>query len=269
MEARQVLTSLRSLDPAIRIAAIAAAFLLALAVALTIAPFPQPMAYHRFADDRLWLGIPHAGDVITNLGFLIAGIYGLVVVSSRRYRTAFANNCERATYLVFFLGMVLITAGSAHYHLDPTNDTLFWDRLPMTFAFMALFSAVMADRVDVKAGALLLVPLIAAAAAALLHWRLSEQLGQGAINAYFAVQYFPALGIPLICFLFRDRNGTGRHLWMALGWFAFAMVLENLDHEIYALLGGAISGHGLKHVAAAMAGLMVVAMVRARRPGSG
>lgn len=264
-----MLVSLRSLDPALRITAVAAAFLLALAVALTIPPMPQPLAYHRFADDRVWLGIPHAGDVISNLGFLAAGIFGLTVVSSRKCRAAAGGNWHRLTYLAFFLGVVMVAFGSAYYHLDPTNSTLFWDRLAMTIAFMALLCAVIADRIDVKAGGLMLAPLVAADAAALLYWRLGEQLGHGNLNLYFAIQYFPAFGIPLICLLFRDRHGTGRTLGMALGWFALAMVLENLDHGIYALAGGAISGHGLKHLAAAMAALTVAAMVRARRDGSG
>ncbi len=263
------LTSLRSLDPAIRIAAVAAAFLLALAVALTVPPLPQPLTYHRFADDRVWLGISHPGDVISNLGFLAAGIYGFAVVSSRKYRAAVGGNCHRVIYQVFFLGVALTAFGSVYYHLDPTNSTLFWDRLAMTMAFMALLCAVIADRIDVKAGAVVLAPLVAADAAALLYWRLGEQLGHGNLNLYFAIQYFPAFGIPLICLLFRDRHGGGRTLWMALGWFALAMVLENFDHGIYALAGGAISGHSLKHLAAAMAALTVAAMVRARRDGSG
>ncbi len=263
------LTSLRQLDPAIRIAAIAASFLLALALALAIPPLAQPLAYHRFADVRVWLGIPHAGDVITNFGFLCAGIFGLVAVSLRTHRAGIAGNWERMIYQAFFLGVALVAFGSAYYHLDPTNATLLWDRLAMTVAFMALMCAVIADRIDVKAGAVLLAPLIAADAAALVFWHLGEQAGHGNLNLYFAIQYFPALGIPLICALFRDRHGTGRTLWMALGWFALAMVFENLDHGIYNLLGGIISGHGLKHLAAAMAALTVVAMVRARGPAAG
>ncbi len=269
MAAPTPLTSLRSLDPAIRIAAVAAAFLLALAVALAIPPVPQPLAYHRFADDRVWLGISHAGDVITNLGFLAAGIIGFAVVSSGTYRAAFAGNWHRLIYQAFFLGVAVVAFGSAYYHLDPTNSTLLWDRLAMTMAFMALLCAVIADRIDVKAAAVVLAPLIAADAAALLYWHLGEQQGHGNLNLYFAIQYFPALGIPLICLLFRDRWGTGHYLGMALGWFALAMVLEQYDHGIFALAGGTISGHGLKHLAAAMAALTVAAMVRARGSGSG
>lgn len=238
-------------------------------MALAIPPVPQPLAYHRFADDRVWLGISHAGDVITNLGFFAAGIGGLAVVSSGKYRAAFTSDWHRVIYQVFFLGVALTAFGSAYYHFDPTNSTLLWDRLPMTMAFMALLCAVIADRIDVKAAAVVLAPLIAADAAAVVFWHLGEQQGHGNLNLYFAIQYFPALGIPLICALFRDRHGTGRTLGIVLGWFALAAVLEQLDHGIYALAGGAISGHGLKHLAAAMAALTVAAMVRTRGSGSG
>ncbi len=262
------LTALRQLDPAIRIAAIAAVFLLALAAALAIPPQFQDPDYHCFADVKAWHGIPHRGDVISNLGFLIVGIYGLVTVSSRAFAPGLAGNWERVITQVFFLGLVVTAFGSAYYHLDPTNPTLVWDRLSMTMAYMALLSAVIADRIDVKAGAVLLAPLIAADAASLLFWHLSELQGQGNLNFYIAIQYFPALGIPLICLLFPDRHGTGRRLWMVLGLFALAMVLEHLDHPIYYLFGDTISGHSLKHLVAALAGVAVVAMVRARGPAS-
>jgi hypothetical protein len=37
------------------------------------------------------------------------------------------------------------------YHLRPTNDTLLWDRLPMTIAFMGLFSAILTEHIDRRA----------------------------------------------------------------------------------------------------------------------
>jgi hypothetical protein len=38
---------------------------------------------------------------------------------------------------------------------------LFWDRLPMTLCFAAILSAVVEERVDARAGAMLLRPLLA------------------------------------------------------------------------------------------------------------
>lgn len=42
---------------------------------------------------------------------------------------------------VLFAGVLLTSAGSTWYHLAPTNDSLVWDRLPMTLGFMGLFAA--------------------------------------------------------------------------------------------------------------------------------
>src|SRR5262249_19242094 len=50
--------------------------------------------------------------------------------------------------------------GSAYYHLAPGNETLFWDRLPLAVMLMGLLSATIAERVSVKAGLILLGPLV-------------------------------------------------------------------------------------------------------------
>jgi len=65
--------------------------LLALLVVTAVAAFvvlrlpavPQDPAYHRFADDRSWLGIPNFQNVASNLPFLIVGAIGLVRLRRR------------------------------------------------------------------------------------------------------------------------------------------------------------------------------------------
>jgi hypothetical protein len=37
--------------------------------------------------------------------------------------------------LALFLGIFLTGFGSSYYHWNPNDDTLFWDRLPMTLCF--------------------------------------------------------------------------------------------------------------------------------------
>ena len=44
---------------------------------LRTGPLPQPLSYHDFADTRVFMGIPHAGDVLSNLAFVIVGVGGL------------------------------------------------------------------------------------------------------------------------------------------------------------------------------------------------
>ena len=118
--------------------------MLCVAAAFLVPAMPQPLAYHRFADRQSVFGIPNFFDVVSNVGFLVAGIAGLVVVFNGRTHFEFAN--ERWPWAVFFLGVLLTAFGSSYYHLAPDNDRLFWDRLPMTIAFMALVSSQVVDR---------------------------------------------------------------------------------------------------------------------------
>ena len=53
--------------------------LLALAASLGLAlwlhgPIPQWASYHQFADQRAWLGLPNAADVLSNLPFALVGL---------------------------------------------------------------------------------------------------------------------------------------------------------------------------------------------------
>ena len=122
----------------------------AFAAAFLLPAMPQPPAYHDFADTRTLLGVANFLDVTSNAAFLVVGLAGMV--ASFRPRTRLATGAERVLYAVFFAGMVLTAAGSAYYHLDPDNETLFWDRLPMTISFMALVAAQVSERISLRAG---------------------------------------------------------------------------------------------------------------------
>ena len=47
-------------------------------------PISQDMTYHNFADTELLFGIPNAGNVLSNIPFIIVGLYGLWYVSQNR-----------------------------------------------------------------------------------------------------------------------------------------------------------------------------------------
>ena len=72
--------------------------------------------------------------------------------------TAFIDARERWPYALFFAGVALTGLGSAYYHWAPDTPRLFWDRLPMTVGFMALLAAIVAERVSVTAGIIVLGP---------------------------------------------------------------------------------------------------------------
>src|SRR5215475_1944170 len=113
---------------------------------------PQPLAYHDFADQRPWLGIPNFGNVISNLPFAIFGAMGFAFLCSVTCKQSFIDLRERRPYGFVFLGLLLTAIGSGYYHWNPNNATLLFDRLPMTIAFMGIIAALITERIDVRAG---------------------------------------------------------------------------------------------------------------------
>ena len=258
--ARQPLNAPR-IWPRIWIVAGAAAVLVAIAFAAP--PIAQPAAYHDFADRRTLWGVPHFANVATNLAFLAVAVYGLVVVFARRRAVPFAGALDALPYRVFFVGVVAVAAGSTWYHLEPNTRTLFWDRLPIALAFLALLAAFIADRIHLRAGVLVLLPvLLAVGVAGTVYWRHSEIAGAGDLRFYFLCQALALLLIPLIAALFPGRLTRGRSVVALAAWYAGAVICEQLDGEIYAVLGETLSGHGIKHLLAAAAIAMVALMLR-------
>lgn len=236
----------------------------AMAIVAALVPrFAQDPEYHAFADQRVLLAIPHFGDVVSNLAYLIVAVLGLRVLLDSRGRAALAGRFERWPALVFFIGVVLVAAGSTFYHWDPTTPRLYWDRLPITVAFTALLALFIADRVHARLGATVVLPaLVALGAACVTYWQMSERAGAGDLRFYFLVQAYVMVLTPLVVLLFPGRLTSGRHVVLVAAWYGAALVCEQLDHEIFALLGGAVSGHTVKHVLSAVAITMVAAMLR-------
>lgn len=207
----------------------------AIAAALSLDPIPQDPAYHRFTDTETLFGIPNFWNVASNLPFLVVGVLGLLQ-QGRLATPALATH-----YRTLCGAIALVALGSAWYHLAPDNTRLVFDRLPMTVAFMALLSAVIADRVSWVAGRALLWPLIVAGVASILFWIRGEVAGAGDLRAYGLVQFLPMLLIPLMLLLWRGEGLSARRLWMALAAYAAAKLAEHFEF------------HALKHLAAALA----------------
>lgn len=220
---------------------------------------PQPLWYHAFADQRSWGMVPNAADVLSNLAFLLAGIAGLRALG----RARFHQPRERIPYAAFFAGLALTAFGSAYYHLAPSNSRLFWDRLPITVGFMALTAALIAERISVRAGLRLLPALLLLGAAGDLHWIWSEQAGAGDLRFYGLVQAAGATLPYLILLLFPPRYTRGADFLWAGACYGAAKLTEVLDKPIFAA-EHLISGHTLKHLLAAAAGLVLARMLLRR-----
>jgi len=236
---------------------------LSVAAALLLPAVPQPASYHDFADHRTLFGVTNFLDVASNIGFLLIGIVGVGVVF--RPRTRFELDSERWPYAVFFAGMLLTAAGSAYYHLVPGNERLFWDRLPMTVAFMSLLAAQVVDRFSVKAGLALLLPMLLVGAASVLYWRATERAGAGNLTPYAVLQAYAVVMLLLIALLQPSRYTRGNDLYWVFAGYVIAKAFELFDKQ-FLEFGHLVSGHTLKHLAAAVAGFVVCRMLVLRTP---
>jgi hypothetical protein len=240
-----------------RLAVLAGVAVVVVAVVVALPPIRQDAAYHAFADGRAFLGVPHALNVLSNVGFLLAGAWTLA-----RAARAVGAGWERAAAIVFGLGLILTALGSAWYHLAPDNGTLVWDRLPLSALFPTVFAVVLADRVSEAAGRLLLAPLALGAVASVVWWQWTDDL-----RPYALVQFLPMLLIPLMLALLPGRRPAGP-LVAGIALYVVAKALEVADHGVYAL-GRVVSGHTLKHLLAAAAALLLARWLATRGPDRG
>lgn len=214
------------------------------------APIPQDPAYHAFVDARTLVRVPHFWNVISNAGYLAVGIYGLA-----RTRRLAARELLPG-YRTFCIGLVLVALGSAFYHYAPSTQTLVWDRLPMSIAFMALFALTLGERVSWKLARVLLWPLVIAGMASVAYWAWSEAQGAGDLRPYGLVQFLPIVLIPLLLLMFPVNRRSAMWLWYTLAGYGLAKVAEHFDAPIYEALG--LSGHSLKHLLSSIAVLFAV-----------
>jgi hypothetical protein len=233
-------------------------------IAMVFSPaVPQPSGYLDFADTRDLLGMPHFWNVVSNLPLLGVGAWGLHVVARADART-FVEPGEKPPYAFCFAAVALAGVGSSYFHLAPDAGRLMWDRLPIALGFMALLSAVIAERVSVQAGLRALAPLLVAGAASVLYWRWSMLRGAENILPYAVVQ-FGALAAIVVLAALRSRYTRGADLFIVAAIYAAAKLTEVLDQPIYAL-GGLLSGHTMKHLLAALAVWWLVRMLQRRLP---
>ncbi len=250
-----------------RIALLVAITALMAIVLAFVPPIPQDPAYHAFADERPLFRIPNFANVVSNLPFLLVGLLGFRFLARdprARGGSAFASPADRPPYWPFFAGVGLTAFGSAYYHWDPNNGTLFWDRVPMTIAFMALLASVLGERVSVRAGARALWPLVLAGLASTLYWHLTEARGAGDLRPYGLVQFGSMVLIPLMLGLFPPRYTRTVDLVGSIAWYGAAKVFEFFDHGFLALTG--VSGHTWKHLASAVSAYWILRMLAQRRP---
>jgi len=130
----------------------------------------------------------------------------------------------------------------------------------MSISFMAILALAIEERLDAKAGAVLLWPLIGIGVFSLLLWRWT-----GDLRLYGWVQFFPCFALPLLFVLFPPKYSGTSYWLVAAALYALAKLFEFYDSAIYSV-GSILSGHTLKHVAAAAACFAILTYFQKRQP---
>lgn len=230
-----------------------------IAVFFFVDPIPQDLAYHRFADTRTLLGVPNFWNVVSNLPFLIVGIWGMTVVSRRHVQPP----ALRPAYLIFYFGIFMTAFGSGYFHLVPSNDSLVLDRLPMTIGFAGMFAVVLGEIGSIRLARRVLVPFLIVAMTSVMYWAWTESRGVGDLRPYAIVQFLPMLLIPVLLITHRDNSRLVPAFWYMILFYVLAKIAEFFDAAIFDF-GEMLSGHSLKHLFAAVAPAILLLAVNKR-----
>ncbi len=217
-------------------------------------PFAQPLSYHGFADRRSLGGIPNFALVVSNLAFFIVGALGFY--ECMRHHPPGAG----LAWVVFFAGFILTSFGSGIYHWSPHNGTLVWDRAAMAVAFAGLYAGLVAEYVSESFEKPKLYAVFGAALGSVLYWHLTDDL-----RFYFSVQVTVFATAAVILIYFENTFRQKAFVLGASAFYAVAVVLEQLDHQVFSLSGSLVAGHTLKHVMAGMSGYWIYRMLKARQ----
>jgi len=220
--------------------------LFVLGAACFLPPIHQSPLYHHFANHSRHLGIANFWNVGSNLAFLV------VAALAWPRRDCLSEPWQRRCFRILVLGVALTSLGSAYYHWQPSEPSLFWDRLPMTIVFMCILIMTIGERIDGQLGNTLLWPLLVIGVSSAIYWRLS-----GDLRPYAVVQFYPMIVIPLMLIFWKlptEQKATSLLAqWLMIAFYGVAKIAEFADSRGATMPFGA---HAWKHIFAAV-GLLI------------
>ncbi len=213
-----------------------------LSIAAFFAPSADRVDYFLFADQKEVFSIPHFLDVSTNGIFFISGAIGLFILN--KFHPQF-NLMEKISFSFFSFGSILLSFGSAYFHLDPNPHTLVWDRIPMVICFNSLITFIVADRVETKGLFKLMIIFLLLG---ILTTFGVPYLYQN-LKPYYLFQLGTILFTVLLTFSFKANKISNMSLIAMFVFYILAKITESYDHQIYQRLM-VLSGHNIKHLLA-------------------
>lgn len=231
------------------------AFLVFIGVLFCIKPIPQDLSYHLFADDHTYFHVPNFWNVMSNFLFLVFGSLFFTLIAQTK------SIFNQFLIIVIGLGFVLTGLGSAYYHWDPNNETLVWDRIPMTLVFVSFFLLLIGENISVRLAKMTFIPALVTGVMSVVYWISTERSGAGDLRPYVFIQFYPLLGTLVILFFERKRIVGGEMLLLAFLCYVVAKIFEMKLDQIGLELTG-FSGHSVKHIAASFSALFLYRWIK-------
>eukprot|EP00466_Bigelowiella_natans_P016671 jgi/Bigna1/138260/aug1.44_g12968 len=233
---------------------------------LAVPPVPQDIKYHDFADKRcLCCKLPNTFDVLSNVPFMVVGLVSLTMQSAGMLNLQEESASVQMAWAFMFVSIIAIGFGSGYYHWAPSNATLVWDRLPMTFGnyattilptiiismcnfgggggggdcqsrdyilllfYVVLSVFVVVIVINVEGVGLISMPfLVLAGIWSVWYWAKTDDL-----RPYAFIQGFPMLTLPFFLALFPARFDGREYYIFGLAWYGIARITEINDKEIF------------------------------------
>ena len=151
--------------------------------------------------------------MFSNLPFLFVAIIGLFFVYIIRTKVPSVS----LAWIIFFLSILFVAIGSSYYHLNPTNNTLTWDRLPMSIGFMTIFALVLADYIHPNIETWLLIPMCLLGIFSVYIWHQTDDL-----RLYAWVQFCTLSILALVFLLYRPNTFRTKYLVYAFIFYALS-----------------------------------------------
>lgn len=241
---------------------LAALTLAALVGLLAWGPVPLDAGTHRYADQRDWLGLPNAGNVLANLPLLLVALWGwhatLASGWPARLRRAWAG---------FHACAVGGSAIAAIYHVAPTATGYVLAQMAMSAAFVLLTLGMLAERVHAGIGGRPVATTATLVGAATLAALASGSVGDGAVDLrpFLLLQLIPVLLIPAGALSLPGAHTRPSDWLLMLVAYVAAQAFDVADAAIHAATGW-IGGHALMHLA--LAGVAARLAYRAASAGA-
>ena len=217
---------------------------------------------HRYADERMWLGIPAAANVLVNLPMLLLGAWGW-----RTTQTSAWPEVLSVPWRLFQWCAMLSAVFASVYHASP-GDTLFvLTHVCTACGFISLTLGALAERVHPRFGSRMACRLALAGAALLGAAMLIAQSFTGHLDMrpLLLLEIIPVLVIPAGAFSLPGTWTRAFDWIVVLMLYTFAKLLELGDSAVLNATGW-VSGHTMMHLAlAAAVGWMAYGAAESRR----